>query len=72
MKIKKYTYSSRNDFKAVFVCEHCEHEFEKWGYSDSNYYNNVVPNALCPKCNLNSQNENEEQSKNRESLSHLN
>ena len=28
MKIKDITYSNRNDFKAVFMCEKCKHEFE--------------------------------------------
>ena len=61
MKIKDITYSYRNDFKAVFMCEKCKHEFEAWGYSDANYYNNVIPNAICPNCGLNSNGETEEQ-----------
>lgn len=65
MKIKEITYSKRNDFKAIFQCEHCKHEFEEWGYSDNNYYNNVIPNAICPKCGINSNSENEEQSRKR-------
>lgn len=65
MDIKEIEYKNRNDFKAVFVCEHCGHEFKEWGYDDDNYWNNVMPNALCPKCGKNSNNENEEQLKNR-------
>ena len=61
MNIKKFTYRNRNDFKAVFVCSKCGHEFEAWGYSDANYYNNVMPNAICPKCGLNSFGETREQ-----------
>lgn len=61
MKIKVITYRHRNDFKAIFMCEHCKHEFEAWGYSDSNYYNNVIPNAICPNCGINSSRENKEQ-----------
>ena len=61
MKIKEILYWDRNDFKAVFMCENCKHEFEKFGYADHNYYNNVTPNAICPKCGLNSHKETEEQ-----------
>ena len=63
MNIKEITYSSRNDFKAVFVCPLCNHEFEAWGYSDANYYDNVMPNAICPKCGKNSRGETEEELK---------
>lgn len=61
MNIKKITYVNRNDFKAIFVCSLCGHEFESWGYSDSNYYNNVMPNAICPECGKNSHGENEKE-----------
>ena len=57
MKIKNITYSNRNDFRAAFICELCKHEFISWGYSDANYYNNVLPNAICPKCGKNSKGE---------------
>ena len=43
------------------MCEKCKHEFEAWGYSDENYYNNVIPNAICPNCGLNSNGETAEQ-----------
>ena len=60
MKIKEITYSNgRNDFKAVFVCPLCKHEYEAWGYSDANFYNNVMPNAICPKCGKNEAGEDE-------------
>lgn len=59
MNIKVIKYSHRNDFKAVFVCTKCGHEFEAWGYSDSNYYDNVMPNAICPECGVNSHGETE-------------
>ena len=63
MNIKEITYSNRNDFKAIFTCPLCAHEFEAWGYSDGNYYFNVVPNAICPKCGKNSLGETEEELK---------
>lgn len=63
MKVNKIVYQSRNDFKAEFECEHCGHKFEKWGYDDNNYWNNVMPNAICPNCKKNRKNETEEQAK---------
>lgn len=57
MKINKVTYRSGNDFRAEYECEHCGDKFEAWGYSDSNYYDNVMPNAICDKCGLNSKKE---------------
>ncbi len=65
MEIKEVKYKNRNDFKAIFKCEHCGKEFEKWGYDDDNYWDNVMPNAICPKCGLNSLKENAEQLKKR-------
>ena len=50
MKIKKITYQNRRDFKADFECESCGHTENKWGYDDSNFHNNVIPNMKCPKC----------------------
>lgn len=73
MNIKEIKYSHRNDFKAIFVCPKCGQEFEAWGYSDANYsfnkvmaaLNNAMPNAICPKCGLNSYGETMEQLKTR-------
>lgn len=61
MTIKKIIFHYRNDFKAIFQCDKCGHEFEAWGYSDANYYKNVIPNAICPECGLNAQGETEKQ-----------
>lgn len=63
MNIKEIIYSNRNDFKAIFTCPLCKREFEAWGYSDANYYNNVMPNAICPNCGKNSRGETEEELK---------
>ena len=54
MKAIKVTYQHRNDFKAVFKCELCGHEYEAWGYSDDYFLNTVMPNATCPACWKNS------------------
>lgn len=62
MNIVQITYSNgRNDFKAIFQCPKCKHEYEAWGYSDHNFYCNVMPNAICPKCGRNSKGENAEE-----------
>lgn len=50
MKIKEITYQNRRDFKAIFECEYCGYTGEKWGYDDSNFHNNVIPNMECPTC----------------------
>ena len=50
MKIKEITYQSRRDFRAIFVCEDCGFEEERWGYDDRNFHENVIPDMECPKC----------------------
>ena len=51
MKIKKITWQNRNDFYAILECEHCNNEQElKSGYSDSYYYDKVLPSITCVKC----------------------
>lgn len=54
MNIKEIKWSARNDFRAVFVCPKCGHEYEERGYSDAFFYQTVMPNAICPECGLNS------------------
>ena len=50
MKIERITYQNRRDLKAIFKCEHCGHEEEKWGYDDANFHNNVIPKMECKNC----------------------
>ena len=50
MKEKETIYAHRNDYKSVWECEHCKHTFVGWGYSDNNFDENVIPNAICPNC----------------------
>ena len=50
MKIKKINSQHRRDFRAVYVCEHCEHEQDGSGYDDANFHNNVIPLMKCVKC----------------------
>lgn len=65
MKLNKFTYHHRNDFKGIYECELCGYTKEGWGYSDANFYDNVIPNAICPNCRKNGKGETEEQLKNR-------
>ena len=50
MKIKKITSQMRRDFYAIYECEHCGHEYERSGYDDANFHQNVIPGMKCPEC----------------------
>ena len=50
MKIKEIKSQHRRDFTAIYVCEHCGHEEEGYGYDDTNFHQNVIPNTKCGKC----------------------
>lgn len=50
MKIKEITYQYRRDFKAIFKCENCGNEIERWGYDDRNFHDNVIPSVKCENC----------------------
>lgn len=50
MYIKEKTYQNRRDFKAIFKCGHCGFEQEIWGYDDTNFHLNIIPNMTCPEC----------------------
>ena len=50
MRIKEITSQSRRDFRAVYVCEHCDHEVTGSGYDDGNFHVNVIPRMKCTKC----------------------
>jgi len=50
MRIKKKISQHRRDFRAVYVCEHCDHEHTDYGYDDHNFHVNVIPSMKCPEC----------------------
>jgi len=50
MRIKKIISQIRRDFRAIYFCEHCNHEVEKSGYDDTNFHNYVIPTFTCEKC----------------------
>ena len=50
MIIKKIVHQHRRDFRAIFLCEHCDNEFESDGYDDKNFHEYVIPDMKCEKC----------------------
>jgi predicted RNA-binding Zn-ribbon protein involved in translation (DUF1610 family) len=50
MKIKRKIRQHRRDFQAVYVCGHCGHEQEAYGYDDAYFHENVIPAMTCPEC----------------------
>ena len=50
MFIKKFVSRSRRDFHAIYKCEFCGHEEERYGYDDGNFHNNVIPKMICKNC----------------------
>lgn len=50
MKIKKIVSQNRRDFRAVYECEHCQHEHETSGYDDTHFHAKVVPKMECERC----------------------
>lgn len=54
MRIKKVTSQHRNDYTADMECEHCGHvQVDRYGYSDANYFDNVIPRQHCGSCGKN-------------------
>ena len=50
MRILKITDEIRNDFWAVYECEHCGAKEKGTGYHDMNFHKNVIPKKPCAKC----------------------
>ncbi len=51
MKICSIASQYRNDFTAVMICEHCNHEQRLTsGYDDENYHQRVIPAQRCEAC----------------------
>lgn len=50
MKIKRIVSQTRRDFEAIYVCEHCAHEEESYGYDDEYFHANVIPEMVCKGC----------------------
>lgn len=50
MRIKKILSQHRRDFRAIYECEHCGFTKEEYGYDDTNFHQNVIPNKVCPQC----------------------
>jgi primosomal protein N' len=50
MKIKSIVSQSRRDFTAIYECEHCGAPDKSYGYDDSYFHQNVIPNMECKAC----------------------
>lgn len=53
MKIQKYVSRLRNDFRAVYECEHCGTTVEDYGYEDNHFHVHVIPAKHCASCSKN-------------------
>lgn len=50
MKIHNIISQHRRDFKALFVCEHCNWTCVRPGYDDAHFHSQVIPNWECENC----------------------
>ena len=50
MKIKTITSQNRRDFQAIYECEHCGFTEKGYGYDDTNFHQNAIPEMECGKC----------------------
>jgi len=50
MKIKRIISQHRRDFRAIYQCEHCDHEHEDYGYDDDRFHQKVIPAMKCKQC----------------------
>ncbi len=50
MKIKTINSRHRRDFTAIYICEHCGHEMNGYGYDDNHFHQTVIPKMVCPNC----------------------
>lgn len=50
MRIKNILSQHRRDFTAIYECESCGYESKGYGYDDSNFHMNVIPNMECKGC----------------------
>lgn len=50
MRIKKILSQHRRDFKAIYICCHCDHEEEGDGYDDDYFHDEGIPSMICKNC----------------------
>lgn len=50
MKIKKILRQYRRDFTAEYECEHCGKVVEGYGYDDTHFHAQVIPQMVCSGC----------------------
>ena len=51
MKLITKIWQHRFDFVGIYQCEHCGKRYQADGYEDQNFYQNIIPNAVCDNCN---------------------
>jgi len=51
MKIERILNRNRRDFTAVYKCEYCGFTKTEYGYDDTHFHVNVIPNMIYEKCN---------------------
>lgn len=62
MKLNRIVRRSENDFYG-YECEYCHQMVYGAGYDDDNFFQEVIPNVICPCCGLSSKGETEEEQK---------
>jgi len=50
MEVKKILAEFDDSSYVEFICEHCHHTFNGHAYPDKFFYDNELPNMVCPKC----------------------
>jgi transcription elongation factor Elf1 len=50
MRIKRFVWQYRRDFKAIYECPFCGNAEEGSGYDDEFFHRNVIPKMRCGKC----------------------
>lgn len=50
MFIKEKTNQVGLDFGAIYQCEYCGHVYSSLGYDDDDFYEHILPNMRCTKC----------------------
>lgn len=50
MKIKIIKSQYRRDMQCIYECEHCGNQEDGYGYDDSYFHSEVIPNMICKKC----------------------
>lgn len=50
MKIKQIVSQHRRDLTVIYICENCGDEYKGYGYDDTHFHSQVIPNMKCTRC----------------------